>query len=112
MLRRHVAVLRLGLMAADGSSAVALFIAVSVVRFGSGWYEQWLPAGVDVRLLALAYGASWTAILWLFGLYRLRARWSARTEVVDVARSVLLLAGAPFVALFWLKVPNGTPQFL
>jgi exopolysaccharide biosynthesis polyprenyl glycosylphosphotransferase len=112
MVRRHITALRLGLMAADGLSAVALFVAVSIARFGPNWFESWIPAGVDVRILALAYGVGWTAILWLFGLYRLRVRWSARTEVVDVARSVLLLAVLTFVALFWLKLPNVSRQFL
>jgi exopolysaccharide biosynthesis polyprenyl glycosylphosphotransferase len=113
MVRRHVTALRLGLMAADGLSAIAVFILVSIVRFGVGqWQGSWAGAGIDGRLLAVVYGAGWVVILWLFGLYRLRVRWSARTEVTDVARAILLLAVSTFVLLFWLKLPNVSRQFL
>jgi exopolysaccharide biosynthesis polyprenyl glycosylphosphotransferase len=113
MVRRHITALRLGLMSADGVSAFAIFILVSVVRFGpSLWETYWASLGLDGRLVAVVYGVGWVAVLWLFGLYRLRVRWSARTEVTDVARAVLLLAIATFVLLFWLKLPNVSRQFL
>jgi exopolysaccharide biosynthesis polyprenyl glycosylphosphotransferase len=113
MVRQHITALRLGLMSADGLSAVGLFILLSIIRFGpSGWQPVWASAGIDGRLLALLYGAGWIATLWLFGLYRLRVRWSARTEVADVARAVLVLAVATFVLLFWLKLPNVSRLFL
>jgi exopolysaccharide biosynthesis polyprenyl glycosylphosphotransferase len=112
MVRRHITAMRLGLMAADGLSAIAVFFVVSIVRFGPDWFGSWTVAGIDPRLLALGYGLGWTTILWLFGLYRLRVRWSARTEVLDVARSILLLAVVTFVVLFWLKLPNVSRQFL
>jgi exopolysaccharide biosynthesis polyprenyl glycosylphosphotransferase len=113
MVRRHVTALRLGLMAADALSAIAVFIVVSIVRFGPAqWQTSWVSVGIDPRLLAAVYGAGWIVVLWLFGLYRLRARWSARTEVIDVARGVLLLAVSTFVLLFWLKLPNVSRQFL
>ena len=92
-------------MGADGLSAVALLIFVSIVRFGpSQWQAAWAFAGIDGRLLAVLYGIGWVAVLWLFGLYRLRVRWSARTELTDIARAVLSLAVATFVLLFWLKL--------
>jgi exopolysaccharide biosynthesis polyprenyl glycosylphosphotransferase len=113
MVRRHITALRLGLMSADGVSAFAIFLLVSVVRFGpSLWETYWATLGLDGRLVAVVYGVGWVAVLWLFGLYRLRVRWSARTEVTDVARAVLLLAIATFVLLFWLKLPNVSRQFL
>ena len=113
MVRQHITALRIGLMSADGLSAVALFILLSVFRFGaSEWQATWATAGIDGRLLAFLYGVGWVATLWLIGLYRLRVRWSARTEVVDVARAVLLLAVATFVLLFWLKLPNVSRLFL
>ncbi len=113
MVRQHITALRLGLMSADGLSALALFILVSIVRFGpSEWQAAWATVGIDGRLLAFLYGCGWVTVLWLFGLYRLRVRWSARTEVTDVARSVLLLAVATFVLLFWFKFPNVSRQFL
>ncbi len=112
MVRRHITALRLGLMAADGLSAIALFGVVSIFRFGSTWFDTWLGVGVDARILAVLYAVGWTTILWLFGLYRLRVRWSVRTELIDIGRSVLVLAVATFVVLFWLKLPNVSRQFL
>jgi exopolysaccharide biosynthesis polyprenyl glycosylphosphotransferase len=113
MVRQHITALRLGLVSADGLSAIALFILVSIARFGpSDWQAAWAAVGIDGRLLAFLYGCGWVTVLWLFGLYRLRVRWSARTEVTDVARSVLLLAVTTFVLLFWLKFPNVSRQFL
>src|SRR5712671_5536336 len=105
MVRQHITALRLGLMSADGLSAIALFILVSIVRFGaSEWQAAWATVGIDGRLLAFLYGCGWVTVLWLFGLYRLRVRWSARTELTDIARAVLSLAVATFVLLFWLKL--------
>jgi exopolysaccharide biosynthesis polyprenyl glycosylphosphotransferase len=113
MVRQHITALRLGLMSADGLSAFALFLVVSILRFGPAeWEAYWLGLGFDARLLAIVYGIGWVAVLWLVGLYRLRVRWSARTEVIDVARAVLLLAVATFVLLFWLKLPGVSRQFL
>jgi exopolysaccharide biosynthesis polyprenyl glycosylphosphotransferase len=113
MVRRHVTAFRLGLMSADASSAIVLFILVSIFRFGGAqWQSTWTTAGIDGRLLAVLYGIGWVTVLWLFGLYRLRVRWSARTEVMDVARAALVLAVAAFVLLFWLKLPNVSRLFL
>ncbi len=112
MVRRHITALRIGLMVADGLSAVLICFAVSAVRFGPGWFDQWRTVGIDARLLAILYAIGWTTILWLLGLYRLRVRWSIRTELVDVARAVFLLAVTTFVLLYWLKLPNVSRQFL
>jgi exopolysaccharide biosynthesis polyprenyl glycosylphosphotransferase len=113
MVRQHITALRIGLMSADGLSAIAVFIVVSIFRLGpSQWQASWAAAGIDGLLLAVLYGFGWVAVLWLFGLYRLRVRWSARTEVTDVARAVLLLAVVTFVLLFWLKLPNVSRLFL
>ena len=112
MVRRHITALRLGLMAADALSAAALFLVISIFRFGAGWLTSWETVGIDARALAVLYAIGWSAILWLSGLYRLRVRWSARTEAIDVGRAALLLAVATFVALFWFKLPNVSRQFL
>jgi len=113
MVRRHITALRLGLMSADAISAFGVFILVSILRFGpTNWEAYWASLGLDGRVVAALYGVGWITVLWLFGLYRLRVRWSARTEVIDVARAVLLLAVATFVLLFWLKLPNVSRQFL
>jgi FlaA1/EpsC-like NDP-sugar epimerase len=100
-------------MTADGLSAFFVFVAVSVVRFGAdAWQSTWRAVGVEGPVLALAYGVAWVTVVWFTGLYRLRARWSARTEVIDVFRAVIGLAVATFVALFWFKLPNVSRQFL
>ncbi len=113
MLRRHGTSLRLALMAADAASAVALFVLVSVARFGADrWRTSWTQAGIDPLPLASAYAATWIAILWALGLYRLRIRWSWRSDVLDVARATVLVALITFTALFWLKLPDVSRFFL
>jgi exopolysaccharide biosynthesis polyprenyl glycosylphosphotransferase len=112
MVRRHVTALRLALMAADGLSAVVLFAGISLWRFDTRWPSVWHDAGVDPFLALLTYATAWLTVLWLFGLYRLRARWSVRTELIDVLRAALLLAFATFSALFVLKLPQVSRLFL
>src|SRR5689334_17996930 len=72
----------------------------------------WRHAGFDPLAIALAYAAAWATVLWLHGLYRLRARWSARSEVRDILRADLLLAVASFSALFLFKLPDVSRRFL
>ncbi len=113
MIRRHVTALRLLFMVADGLTAAGLFIAVSIVRFGSAnWLSSWTAAAIDGRVLAVAYGLTWVAVTWLLGLYRLRARLSLRSELIGLFRAVLLVAVATFTALFLFKLPNVSRLFL
>jgi len=112
MLRRHAAALRLSLMAADAASALLLFIVLSAVRLGATWADAWRAVGVDPVFLAALYAATWVATLWLLGLYRLRARWSWRSEWTDVLRAVLLVAVATFAFLFLAKLPDVSRLFL
>jgi exopolysaccharide biosynthesis polyprenyl glycosylphosphotransferase len=98
---------------ADAFSAAALFVVLSMIRFGAdSWLEQWSTAGIDGRVAALVYGISWTAALAARGLYRLRARWSIRRELIDIATAALLVAVAMFTLLFWFKLPNVSRLFL
>ena len=46
------------------------------------------------------------------GLYRLRARWSWRTEWTDLLRAILLIAFLTFAFLFVVKLPNVSRLFL
>jgi exopolysaccharide biosynthesis polyprenyl glycosylphosphotransferase len=112
MIRRHATALRLTLAAVDFLAAVAVFIGVSVVRFGPSWRADWEAAAGNPWLLATAYGAGWVAILWLLGLYRLRARWSWRAEWTDLLRAVLLIAFLTFAVLFAVKLPDVSRLFL
>jgi len=112
MIRRHATALRLSLAAVDYLAAVAVFVGVSIVRFGPAWREAWQAAAADPWLLAGAYGAGWVAILWLLGLYRLRSRWSWRAEWTDLLRAILLIALLTFAFLFAAKLPNVSRLFL
>jgi exopolysaccharide biosynthesis polyprenyl glycosylphosphotransferase len=112
MIRRHATTLRLSLAVVDFAMAVAVFVAVSIVRFGPGWTAAWETAATNPWLLAFIYAANWVAILWLLGLYRLRARWAWRTEVLDLLRAVLLIAILTFAALFVVKLPDVSRLFL
>jgi exopolysaccharide biosynthesis polyprenyl glycosylphosphotransferase len=112
LIRRHITALRLGLMAADGVSAIVLFFFISTVRFGATWPSVWSSADIEPLLAVVAYAGSWVALIWLFGLYQLRSRWSIRSEALDVTRAALLFALATFSALFVLKLPDVSRLFL
>jgi exopolysaccharide biosynthesis polyprenyl glycosylphosphotransferase len=112
LIRRYSTALRLGLLAADALSAFVLFIAISVVQFGPGWMATWRAAGFDPFVVAAAYAVAWISVLWLHDLYRLRARWSVRSEIRDVLQADLLLAVATFSALFLFKLPDVSRRFL
>jgi exopolysaccharide biosynthesis polyprenyl glycosylphosphotransferase len=106
MLRRYAALFRLALMSADGMSALALFVVVSIARYGDDWRRSWLTAGLEPVIAAAAFGALWIVALWLHNLYRLRARWSLRAELLDVFRAALLVAVAVFSLLFLVRLPG------
>ncbi len=112
MIRRHATALRIGLAIVDFVMAVAVFVGVSIVRFGPGWTHGWEAAAASPWLLAVVYAANWVVILWLLGLYRLRARWAWRTEVLDLLRAVLIIAILTFAALFVVKLPDVSRLFL
>ncbi len=112
MIRRHIVTLRLGLMIADAVIAAGLFVVLSVVRFGSDWIQEWGLANVDALQAALLYGVAWPALLWVTGLYRLRSRWSIRSEIADLFRAWILLAVGFFALLFLLKLGDVSRLFL
>ncbi len=113
MIRRHIAALHIALMIADATIAIALFMGLSIVRFGpGGWESTWQSAGIDGRLAAVLYGLALVAVLWVQGLYRLRVRLSTRREMVDVLTAIVLLAVVVFTALFLFKLPNVSRLFL
>jgi exopolysaccharide biosynthesis polyprenyl glycosylphosphotransferase len=112
MIRRYITALRLSFMLVDGGTAALLFLALSVFRFGPGYRDLWASVGIDAFVGAAAYGAFWVATLWVLGLYRLRARWSARTELLDILRAALLVAVGVFTLLFLFKLPDVSRTFL
>jgi exopolysaccharide biosynthesis polyprenyl glycosylphosphotransferase len=113
MIRRHHAVFRLSLMTADAASAIATFVAVSIIRFGIGsWEAAWNQAGAPAIVVMGVYAAAWVGVIAINDLYRLRARWSIRREALDVVRAGALLAVLTFSVLFILKLPEVSRLFL
>ena len=113
MIRRHLMVLRLALMVADGAAATAVFALVSLVRFGDGKVaELWAGLGIDVRFAAVLFGLGWVLALWYMGLYRLRVRWRLLTEAQDIAMATLLVLAVTLSTLFLLKQQDVSRLFL
>jgi exopolysaccharide biosynthesis polyprenyl glycosylphosphotransferase len=115
LIRRHITALRLALAAADGLTAMALFIGLSIVRFGSGspgWRDVWAFVGIDPLVAAAGYALALVTALWLQGLYRLRTRLSRRREIIDVLVAILFLSVVVFTTLYLLKLPNVSRLFL
>ncbi len=113
VIRRHIVPFRLSLMAADALAAMAVFVGLSIIRFGvDGWLPAWARLGVEAVVLTAAWAAVWVAALWVQGLYRLRARWTLRAELLDLARGTALLAVVTFSLLFIFKLPEVSRLFL
>lgn len=108
MVRRHTTALRAALMAVDFMGAVALFIAVSMARYGSAWQGAWHRLGGDPWLAAAAFGAGWVILVWFGGLYRVRARWSLRSEAIGLLRATTVLLLATITLLFVVKVSDAS----
>jgi len=112
MIRRHATTFRLALMAADSLGAFALFCLVSMARFGGDWRTRWETIGPGVFVVAASFAALWVSALWLTNLYRMRARWSIRSELVDIVRSALVLAVLVFCLLYAFKLPAVSRLFI
>lgn len=113
MIRRHTALLRLALGSADALSAVVLFLLVTVVRFhGEDTTFFWTSLGVDPRLAAGVYGLGWVGALWTQGVYRPRARWTPRSELLDIVRATILISAATLSLLFLAHLPDVSRLFL
>ncbi|MFL5778148.1 MAG: sugar transferase [Chloroflexota bacterium] len=112
MIRRHHLAFQLALMAGDGLTAAALFVALSFARFGPRWTTVWAEAGLDPVATAVMYSATWVVALWVLDLYRLRARMTFRSELFDILRAAILLAVATFSGLFLLHFPDVSRTFL
>jgi exopolysaccharide biosynthesis polyprenyl glycosylphosphotransferase len=113
MIRRHLMALRVILMIGDGTIAAAVFLGVSLVRFGDGdSTEFWHHLGIDTRVAALLFGVAWVSALWSFGLYRLRVRWRLVTEAGDIARTTLVVMAVTLSTLFIVDQPGVSRLFL
>jgi exopolysaccharide biosynthesis polyprenyl glycosylphosphotransferase len=112
MTARHLMALRLLLGLADGVLAFAVFLTISVVRFQEGDPTVKWSVGVDVPIAATLFAVTWVAVLWLMGLYRIRARWSLRTEARDIARATVLAVALTLSTLFVFHQDNVSRVFL
>jgi exopolysaccharide biosynthesis polyprenyl glycosylphosphotransferase len=113
MIRRHLLMLKLALMAADGVSATGVFVLVSFVRFGDGDVtELWRSMGIDVRIAAVLFGIGWVGALWFLGLYRMRERWRLLTEAQDIAKATLVVAIVTLSMLFLINQDQVSRLFL
>jgi exopolysaccharide biosynthesis polyprenyl glycosylphosphotransferase len=113
LIRRHHTAFLLSLMLADVLAAMATFVGVSMLRFGTDdWRTVWSRTGFEAPLIVAVFALAWVAVLGLGDLYRLRARWSFRRELLDIIRAGVLLAVLTFSVLFVLKVPTLSRLFL
>lgn len=107
MIRRYIAALRFALLTFEAVAAAGVFVALTVVRYGTpDWESPWRAIGVDPWLTAIAFALTWVAALWLNDLYRLRARLTFRRDLTDVVRAGLLVGVAAFSVLFVVKTQN------
>ena len=111
MTRRHLMTLRLILVLADGITAAAVFLLVSVLRFESDPSATW-SVGVDVGVAATFFAVIWVSVFWVLGLYRLRVRWGFLAEARDLARGTVAVAVLTFSLLFLLHQDNVSRLFL
>jgi exopolysaccharide biosynthesis polyprenyl glycosylphosphotransferase len=112
MLSRHLTLARVWLLAIDAAAAVVLFVLISIVRFGDIWQDAWAVAGAPWWVFAAAYGALWAVAEWLQGLDRLRSRWRAWSEILDVGRATALVAVIVFSLLFLVQAPEVSRKLL
>jgi len=112
VIRRYGSQLRAALVAADAFVAVALLIALSVVRFGGAWVDAWHGIVPEPLLLLVAYVATWVLVLTFAGLYRPRARWSIRSEAMAIVRATIFMALISLSLLFLLHLPDVSRLFL
>jgi exopolysaccharide biosynthesis polyprenyl glycosylphosphotransferase len=113
VIRGHITLLRGALALVDAAGAIALFAAISSLRFGDGgWQKIWNAVGVHPLLVAAIYAGAWVLSLWIHGLYGMRAFISIRRELRDIVRAMAVLALVTLSALFVLRLPDVSRLFL
>jgi exopolysaccharide biosynthesis polyprenyl glycosylphosphotransferase len=115
LIRRYAAVLRWSLAAADIALALLVVVGATNFRFGQGAGWPLAPASAvldadlslpDPRLAVGVFIAMWIAVLWMFGMYRSRARWTRRSDVATVLRATLVQLVATLSLLWIFKLPD------
>lgn len=114
MIRRHTAMLRLTLMAADAALALVVLAGAAVLRFGhsQGAETAFSTAVSDPRAAIAFFVAGWVAVLWFNGLYRVRARWTLRRELRDVVVATLSFTALILSLLYLFKLGDVSRLFL
>lgn len=111
MIRRHGAGLRALLMFAD--AGVAMLVVVAVYAFRYTVTPDASPiAGTSVLAPIVLYAISWVVLLFLVGEYRIRARWTLRSEAMGIARATLWLALLSMSALLLSDLTEISRVFL
>jgi exopolysaccharide biosynthesis polyprenyl glycosylphosphotransferase len=107
MIRRHATALRIALAVLDGLMAVAVLALAGVVRFGPvAPLDPFITAIPNPFVALVIYAVGWPVALWSQGLYRTRARWTIRGEIIDVLRATALFAVAALSLLFLVRLPS------
>lgn len=87
-------------MVADAAVAIIVAVTVYLLRYQATTTES--PIGdVETALPpVLLYAGLWVVLLFLVGEYRLRARWTLRSEALGIARAMVWLALLSMSLLF------------
>jgi exopolysaccharide biosynthesis polyprenyl glycosylphosphotransferase len=112
MLRKHATELRALLMFVDGLMAIGLLAVASVIRFGDDWTVYWREKVSDPLILVVGYAGTWVAVLAYNGLYKPRARWTIRSEAVDLLRATAMMAAVLLGVLFWIRLVDISRLYL
>jgi exopolysaccharide biosynthesis polyprenyl glycosylphosphotransferase len=108
MIRRYAAALRLTLAAADLVMALVVVVGATNVRYGRtlGWPADVSASLPDPNIAAAVFVFMWIGVLWMHGLYRSRARWTRRGDLVMVLRATLVQLALTLSMLYLFKLPN------
>ena len=94
-------------MAVDAVLAIAILLIVSAVRYGSDTAVDRLREVIpNFELMLLGWVLVWIAVLWSQGLYRQRARYTPRGEIVDILRATAIFGAISLSLLFVFKLPD------
>ena len=108
MIRRYAAGLRALLMGADFLATVVIGLGLASALSGGAANRIWAAPRGDALAALVVYAGVWVVVLWASGLYRLRVRWSFRSEAAAVIRAVGVVALGTVGTLFVLDPPTWT----
>lgn len=112
MTRHHGRSLRLLLAAGDALSAAAVFVLLSELRLGNDWAADWRLIFNEPATLAGLLAVGWVIAVWSQGLYRMRSRWSLRSDARAIAKAALGMALVTFALLYLVKLPEVSRSFV